>query len=182
MLLLADRRFSSSEACTAAGIDQATLKNWVSRDPPALLLSANERVAAGQRGSFSFSFARVMQLALVAHMVALGFAPRRAGMIAQCFTDYGDASSGWVGEGHPKTARLPNELYESGWTILLTHQGDDTGEVVNVEPGQAWDPFFSQGRGFQRVALSLNINFIMSDVLDRLGFDSNGERRSAEPT
>lgn len=176
---LATRRFSSLEACRGANIESSTFKNWISRDPPAILLSSQDRDARDGRGSFSFSLNRVMQLALCAELVALGFAPRQAGMLAAGFTDVGEGSSVWVNdpepEHEPKALRLPGDLFSDGYTVLVAHRGSDASEIKNVFPGQAWDPFYSMGGGHSTSAVLVNVNFVFWAVLRRLGYDRNGE-------
>lgn len=139
----------SADACKAAGTDPATLKNWISRTPSAILMSdddraafagqteltdtgsSKERVSAGSGRSHLFTYRRVMQIALVQELVDMGFPPRRAGMIAAGFTDVGDGGGGFVGDT-VEIGRMPGELYKSGLTFLIAAKGREIGHVLQV--------------------------------------------------
>ncbi len=170
---LDSHRFNSTQACLGAGIEMATLKNWISRDPPAILIGPEDKKAFGTREFFRFSFRRVMQIALTAELVGYGFSPRHAGTLAAGYTDVGDSVTVWGDEPVPE-ARGPGEQYPTGYTVLIAHRDDETSEITNVQIGAAWDPFQSQ-HGLRAGAVVLNVTTLQWEVLRRLGFDRNGQ-------
>src|SRR5688500_13658042 len=106
-------RFTSAEVCQAAGISAETLKNWVSRKPAAILLDKKDQAATARGVPIRFSFNRVMQIALTAELVRLGWQPRAAAMVAVTFSDVGETTGGWVDDPtppDPNTERDPGQL------------------------------------------------------------------------
>jgi hypothetical protein len=139
---------NSADACKAAGIEMSTLKNWVSRNPPVLLLSAKERVAIGDRSEFKFSLARVLQLAITAALVEIGLSPRHAGSMAVAFTDIEEGAL----PGRPR--RKMCELFPRGRTVLV---GDGTlaAEIINADT-ETQLLTFTIARGGAAIVLDLN--------------------------
>jgi hypothetical protein len=191
-------QFFTADACKAAGIEQSTLKNWIVRSPPAILISeedrasigaagpSHERMAGGSGRSHLFTFRRVMQIALCAELVRLGFPPRKAGLIAAGFTDLGIGSFGWVGEPFKPTKRErgPGELYANGLTILVAEPETGLGRVINVDPTKPklWELFYS---GTQRTtsAAVVNVTAVWARVIESLGLDMDWFRpEHAAPT
>lgn len=116
-------RYGSAAVCAAARIDAKTINNWLSRKPSVVLLSDDERREAGERKRFSFDFRRVMQIALTAELVALGFLPRRA---AECAAKFTDMSS-------DMKVRKPGDLFKDATTYLVIPR---EGEAPRVVPGK----------------------------------------------
>ena len=161
-------QFPSSAACAAARIDLATLKNWAVRKPSAILLTEAERGGPGRARRFAFSFRRVMQIAITADLVKLGFAPRRAVVVAAGFTEVGDSPAGWNDEVIMQ-ARRPGQLYPDGFTILIAHPESELAEVVNVRRNTTFaDVLTTHARPEEAVAL-VNINSVDRRVRDSLG-------------
>lgn len=120
-----ENRYISAEVCAAVGISESTLKNWVSRKPQVVLMTSEERERVGKGVPFLFSFQRVMQVALVAELVALGLEPRPSAMAAAGFTDVGDAG------------RDPGHLFPEGLTYLFAHKDNPDslpGTCINIKP------------------------------------------------
>ena len=122
-------RYLAADVCAAAGIDAATLKNWMverpdARTPPPILLDKTDRLAAGSGRPNLFTFRRAMQISLLADLVRLGFQPRRAGVIAAGFTDFGNDKTS-------SPSRDPGELYADGFTLLLAFP--DSGLRVDLQ-------------------------------------------------
>lgn len=189
-------QFFSGDACKAAGIDNATLKNWITRSPPAILVSDEdraafadigvtgpsfERLAMGAGRSHLFTYRRVMQLALTAELVRLGFPPRKAGMVAAGFTDVGDTASGW-GNEPIMIERLPGELYQDGLTILIAEPDRETGHTMKVDfKTPLTDVLFSGARRIT-TAVVVNVGDINDRVLASLGLNRNWFRgRAGKP-
>ena len=60
--------------------------------------------------------------------------------------------------------------------MLVAYPGRESGELRNVQPGEAWDPFWSQHAGRHlATAATVNVNRVVWDTLQRLGFNKNGE-------
>ncbi len=173
-------QFSSTDACLAAGISMDTLKNWASRDPPAILLSKAERTDTGR---LLLSYRRLLQIAIVAELVRVGILPRRAGMWAAGFTDVGDGYGGWSGEEiaeAAKKARGPGDLYENGFTFLVAYPDEDTADVRNVSPTTSiFDIFWARRIETQKVAIVVNLNTLDQQVRAALNIDSRYKFRNA---
>ena len=108
---------SSADACLAAGIDIATLKNWVSRG--VILLDKNERTP-GDRPTFVLQLATVYQIAIVSELVKLGISPSHAREWAWTFTEAG-------GKGRP-----PGTLFKDGLTYMGGNAELERPQIVNV--------------------------------------------------
>ncbi len=75
--------FGYSQVCEAAGIPHSTLRNWVSSDPPAVLMKAEDRAMVGRGHALTFTFRRVVAIAITAELVRLGWRPRQAAIAAE---------------------------------------------------------------------------------------------------
>jgi hypothetical protein len=117
-------RFTSAEVCAAANITPATLKNWVSRRPAAVLLTKDDQAASAKGSPIQYSFRRVMQVAITAELVRLGWQPRPAAMVAITFTDLSWGGSAWIGDEpqHDPDARNPGQLFSTGRTFLVADE------------------------------------------------------------
>lgn len=145
-------RYTSAEACAAAGITLDTLKNWVSRQPQVVMLTRGERDAVEAGGGLLFSFQRVMQIALTAKIARTGLKPREAAMIAAGFTDVGDGSLGDTPQ------RDPCRLFDEGLTVLAWYPGEPTGRVMNLHPTKTrlHDLFWFDGSREEASAVIVN--------------------------
>lgn len=142
-------QFPSDLACEAARIDAATLKNWISRKPSAVFLADDERVQAGERSFFRFSYRRVMQLAITAELVAVHISPREAAWMAAAFTDTDDNVDG----------RRLGELYQENFTVLVVTSSGAF--VVNAAAKQNWRTLYklspiAPSQATLSIALDLN--------------------------
>ncbi len=138
-------QISSSDACRAAGIDSATLKNWLSRKPP--ILSEVDRETRGGRSIFLLSLARVFELAIVAELVRGRIQPQQAAAWATRFTRFGGVAS--KGE-----ARHPGHLFPRSHTYLVATPDSDQAKVIAVDPS---DPIALLGAiGTHAHVLALN--------------------------
>jgi hypothetical protein len=163
--------YPSAQAVAAAGIEMATLKNWLSREPAVLLLHKSERVGTGASTRFQFSFRRIMQIAIIAELVRLGFAPRHAGTLAASFTDIGEAYGGWSEEDIRQAqaaARAPGMLFKKGLTVLVANADTKEyfAELVNVTSSTSAFKLMTQ---FGKAAAIININEIDTQVRAALG-------------
>ena len=121
-------QFFTVDVCAAAGITPATLVNWIGKQPPAIVMGADDRPGTSGR-SHLFSFQRAMQIALTAKLVSSGTgSPRRAGMLAATFTDM---SSGFE-DNADGTRREPGELFRTGYTVLVAYPGEDHATILNM--------------------------------------------------
>jgi hypothetical protein len=173
----APTRFTSAQVCEAAGISASTLKNWVSREPQVVLLREEDR--ENERGGkgipLTFSFNRVMQVALTAELVRFGWQPRAATLAAVAFTDLGDAAHGWAADGPPVLGRLPGQLYATGTTVLIATPGDDDegprGECLQMDADTPWSRIFrpSHASGQHTAVTVVDVSALWSRVRLRLG-------------
>jgi hypothetical protein len=142
-------KYSSQAACKAAGISAATLGNWLSRKPPAVLLAEEERENVRRGTRLLLSFNRVLQLALMTELVDHGFTARNAAEITWRFSDLTKASegSGWSSDETPeeiaKRLRMPGKLYPTGLTVLLAYKDLLLGRLINVRDGMPFESIFS---------------------------------------
>lgn len=120
-------QFFTVDVCAAAGIAPATLVNWISKQPPAISMGADDRPGTSGR-SHLFSFQRAMQIALTAEMVKLSIGVRRAGMLAATFTDM---SSGFEANADG-SLREPGQLFRTGYTVLIAYHGEDHATILNM--------------------------------------------------
>lgn len=155
-------RFTAADACTVADITHATLLNWVSRQPPAILLTAAEREVAGKGYPLTFSFNRIMQIAITAEMVRVGWRPRPAAMAAVAFTDVGESSGHREGEEAP-TVRRPGELFATGTTLLIAYdpsaEAGRAAKCIKVDADTNWSALFGPIR---RGGVPLNVATIVN--------------------
>jgi hypothetical protein len=156
-------RFSSDAACEAAGIDSATLKNWISRRPSAVVLGAEERRQVGKRAVYRLSLRRILQLAIMGELVRLGHAPREAAAHAARFTG-GPSEPPGGRDGHQA------ELFARNFTLLLVYSAAHA-DVVNARADDAWRVVMRPGPGMPRqpAVTILNLNDIDRRVRTTLG-------------
>lgn len=136
-------RFTSAQVAAAARISPDTLKNWVSRRPAVVILNQYDEAGGGKGSRNLFSLNRVMQVAIMADLVRLGWGPNDAAVAAIRFTDIGGVAAGWVGEEEIKPTRSPGALFETGETILVgrpPRAGEHApfAQVLNVQPKDTW--------------------------------------------
>ncbi|TPG44222.1 hypothetical protein EAH89_27785 [Roseomonas nepalensis] len=162
-------RYTSEQVCQAADINLSTLKNWMMRDPPIILMKKDRGDSErGGRGSpLLFSFNRVLQIAITAELVRMGLAPRRAADISLGFSDAGDTAAGFVGDQCLEEAvqqmRSPGQLYPEGLTLLVGYAERTTGKTINVTDETKlldllWSSQSAQGR--QEIAVIVWVNFL----------------------
>jgi hypothetical protein len=154
----------SADACRAAGIEQVTLKSWISRKPSAVLLSDAERAEAGERTRFLFTLNRVNQIALTAEGVGLGLGPRAAALIAASFTD---GTSGITDTGAPVSRGL-GELFPTGQTLLVAYPGGQVGYVLNATADTPWHRALSAMGLTPAACTLLNVNQVVWRVRSAL--------------
>jgi hypothetical protein len=157
-------RFSSDAACEAAGIDSATLKNWISRKPSAVAVGPDERRQVGKKTVYRLSLRRVLQLAIMGELVRLGHAPREAASHAARFTDGDSGPSGG------RDSHQPGELFPRNFTLLLVYSATHA-DVVNARADDAWRVVMRPGPGTPRqpAITMLNLNDIDRRVRTTLG-------------
>jgi hypothetical protein len=187
-------QFFTGQMCGGAGIGHQTLKNWITRDPPALLISAADRALFAAQGiriatephdrlstqtgrPHLFTFRRVLQAAIVAELSRLGVVPRQAGMLSLAFTDVGDVAAVFQGEPLPDV-RQPGELYPTGETFLVARAGESIASVVNIDVNKASAAtvFGLLGAG-DPASMIVNLNVIDARVRASLGLSPTWAQR-----
>ena len=165
--------FSRPTCARPPGSNAATLKNWISREPPAIHLSENDRRALGSGRPHLFTFRRVLLAAICAELVALGLPPRRAGSLAGNFTDFGEGGR----QGDNVKRRGPGEMFPTGSTVIVAcpQPSKDkpemwVGRVINLTPDTPLRPLFSE-RGLSPVAglIVVDVSAINRRVREALG-------------
>lgn len=141
-------RFTSAEVCKAAGITPETLKNWVSRKPHIVLLKSGDQPGGSRGVPNLYSLNRVLQIAIMAEFVRLGWEPRPAAHAAIHFTDIGGAVAAYWADEVPEI-RVPGQLFATGETLLVAMPDDDdaemaVSEVINVDPKAPWSDFWEE--------------------------------------
>lgn len=166
-------RFLSDDVCRAAQIDFITLRNWISRDPPAITLREHDRKALKSGKPHLFTYRRVLQVALTADLVRLGFPPRKAGMMAAGFTDVGDVAIPPLGDHGDEAERQPGELYADGLTFLIAYPEDDLSYVQKVGPKTSLlEVLHLDGEGLRASAAIVNVTQIDMYARAVLGLDA----------
>lgn len=166
-------QFFSADLCKAANIDAATLKNWISREPYALRLSDDDRRAIGTGRPHLFTYRTVLQAAICAEFVALGFPPKRAGSLAELFMKLGHGNS-----RDPKRLAA-GELFPTGSTVLVAYPAgpQDQKELwvcqsVNMTPETRLDDVFKQlNGGRENKAVLINLSTVYENVRSTFGPD-----------
>jgi hypothetical protein len=163
-------QFSSADACEAAGLDAATLKNWASRKQRAVHLGDEERVQIGHKTEFRLTLRRVLQLAVTVELVRIGLSPREAALHAFGFTDI----------EHPRTQGsrglhlLPEKrgvLCRKHYTLLIVYSRAYA-EVVNVKADDVWRLVLRKAAGAPShvaAAAIVNLNDVDLRVRTALG-------------
>jgi hypothetical protein len=157
-------QFTASAVCVAAKIPMTTLKSWAG--PRAAI-----PITSAARGRLTFSFRRVMQIAITADLVKLGFAARRAATLATGFTDVGDGAAGWNDEVLIR-ARRPGHLYPEGLTVLIANPASERAEVINISRNTSFmDALAAQPAPVESVAF-INVNVVDRRVRESLASTS----------
>jgi hypothetical protein len=117
-------RVATALAAVPRQVPMHTFRNWTRRGERAVLLDENDGRLADADGLLWLHFRHVVQLAIVAELVALGLAPRQAGIAAAIFTCAADPRRGG-----------PCELYANGETLLIVAEDLPGGRLANALPG-----------------------------------------------
>lgn len=158
-------QFFTAETCKAANVSADILKSWISRDPPAILLTKEDRPAGGSGRPHLFSLRRVLQIAITGELVGLGFGPRQAGLIALSFTDVGDGAS-----DPSERPRGPGEVYPDGLTILIARRGQSSGVVRKVTLKTPWFDLMIAGAHIAASSIAVvDVSSINRRVREALG-------------
>ncbi|OUJ02739.1 hypothetical protein HK15_04470 [Acetobacter orientalis] len=123
-------RFTTKQASEATGVNWETMRGWIKRKIILAEPDDDVRAVKAQGSPYLLSFARVMQIAITAHLEKLGIPPSLGGRLALKFTDIGEAVS-WWGDDMPPINRRPGQLYSEGYTILAVYAGEEFGYVFN---------------------------------------------------
>ena len=150
--------YSTAEAAHAAGVTVNVLKNWVSRQPQVILLLAEEREHFGHGHPILYSRDRVMQIAVTARLVSLGWQPRAATEAAILFSDSSDGPL----PGQP--ARWPGQLFPSGLTFLIAH--GTAAKLLNITGPDA--PLLVRALMGLEAAAVIDLNELVKNVERRL--------------
>jgi len=124
------KQFYIGEAAQAAGIDTNTCRSWLKRG--SIVLSDEDRAAAGAGRPQLLSLRRVLQIAITAELVKLGMSVKDAADAAIPFTDLGETVTYWEGEEPPESGRGPAELFSDASATLLVVKPDG-GRVVRAD-------------------------------------------------
>ncbi len=158
--------YTSAETASAAGVSVDTLKNWVSRKPQVILMTQEEREEVGRGRPILFSIQRVIQVAITARVVSMGWQPRDATMLAKDFTDGGHDESRTPDGRVVRPARDPGQLYPDGTTLLVAYPGATVRSgpnVLHVAPDTPWTVVLRD-----EAAVVLNLNSLVQGVRLRL--------------
>lgn len=122
--------FPMFDACAAAGIKPATLRDWLSREPAIILLRRTDRHAAGLDCGPFLTLRRVLQIALTAELKRLGVMAQRAANLAAMFTDQGgEKPADW--RCHPGCVpREAGRLFPAGGTVLVANKDGRHGPII----------------------------------------------------
>ncbi len=158
--------YTSAETALAAGVSADTLKNWVSRKPQVILMTQEEREEVGRGRPILFSTQRVIQVAITARLVEMGWQPRAATMLAAGFTDVGHGESRTPDGRVVRPARDPGQLFPDGATLLVARPGvsvPSSNDVLHVTPDSPWMAVLRD-----EAAVVLNLNSLVQGVRLRL--------------
>lgn len=113
-------QFLASDVCTGTGVSPSTLKNWISRNPPIIVMQDSDREAHMAGRPLRFTLRRIVQIGITYELVRFGIDPRPAAMAARRFTDSGNKD------------RLPGFHFAKGETFLAQHPRLPVPRIINV--------------------------------------------------
>ena len=158
-------QFLTSEVCSGTRTSPSTLKNWVSKKSPIIVMKNSDRRAHASGSTHRFSLRRVIQIGITSDLVKLGVNPRPAAKAAIKFTDFGD------------NKRPPGFHFASGNTFLVIPPGDKSAHIVNVTDDASVMKLLSQttiNDGENPVGITiLNLTETETWIRNRLGIDDN---------
>jgi hypothetical protein len=163
-------RFTTPDACIAAGIGPATLRGWLSREPAIILLRKSDQPATGVDHRRLLTLRRVFQIALTAELMRLGVLAQRAGNLAALFTDQGGERPA-VRPSNPDYAhRLPGHLFANGSTVLVANKGR-FGPIISAVTNKPFAEVFTRHNSN---ALVVNVGEMVDRVLAALRLTEQG--------
>ncbi|RDE10349.1 hypothetical protein [Pelagibacterium lacus] len=143
--------FGTLDAADASGLRESVVRSWVERRH--IVLSDQDRDAAGRGQTRLFTFETILQIAIAAELTRLGFASGHACRMARKFAHSGNPD------------RLPGRLFRDGKTLLVVRPGTDNAHVVR-ETDLA-DAFAVSGPDEAAVAI-VDLNKIYRNTAARL--------------
>ncbi len=106
--------YTVAQAAEAAGVVVGTLRNWLQLGTVSLQKADASAPAGGTR---LLSHRRVLQVAVMVDLIALGVAPARASRLAFGFSDLATGA----GPDNGMTMRAQGALYSEPFSILVAH-------------------------------------------------------------
>lgn len=113
------KTFGTCDVADAAGLRESVVRSWVERGH--VVLSDEDRDAAGRGQTRLFCFETALQIAVAAELTRLGFASGHACRVARSFAH----------SGNPH--RLPGQLFRDGKTLLVICPESQRADVVHAD-------------------------------------------------
>ena len=148
---MAAATYGTCDAAKVAGLAESVVRSWVERR--IVVLSDKDRDAAGRGQTRLFSFETILQIAIGAELVNLGFGARDACRAALVFAHSGNEH------------RLPGQLFRDGKTILVVRPGSASARVVRE--ANLPDAFAASRPGDAAVAI-VDLNHVYRNTAARL--------------
>lgn len=148
---MATTTFGTCDAARVAGLPESVIRSWVERR--IVVLSDKDRDAAGRGQTRLFSFETMLQIAVGAELVRLGFGARDACRAALVFAHTGNEH------------RHPGQLFRDGKTFLVVRPGTAPARVVRE--ADLPDAFAASRPGDATVAI-VDLNQIYRTTAGRL--------------
>jgi hypothetical protein len=152
--------FGTCDVADAAGLRESVIRSWVERKH--IVMSDDDRDAAGRGQTRLFSFETALQIAVAAELTRLGFASGHACRVARSFAH----------SGNPH--RLPGQLFRDGKTLLVVYPESQRADVVLAD--DLTSIFAHAGVSHASVAI-VDINTIYRNTAARLGLPADEAAR-----
>jgi hypothetical protein len=163
--------FTTAEIALAIGIPAETLRTWIKRGDIELVQSEpeNQRHPGTGRNRL-LSLRRAIHIGLVAELVKTGLSPSEASTLALHYSDIGDGTAAWVGEGEPVITRMPGCLYQKdGPTIFRVFNRRDGKRVASVDRGSVTrNALFVMGGTSVRSVIAVNMDALDGEIRSAL--------------
>lgn len=171
-------RFTTLDACTAAGIRQSTLDSWLNREPPVILLRKDERLVKALDQGYLLTLRRVFQIALTVGLIHHGVTAQRAGNLAAMFTDEEGKKPANRRRDPACATRRAGHLFASGDTILVANSDGKFDRIIAAVVNA---PFSEVVRRHKTGAIVLDVPETVCRVLASLGLTDQCTVSAIEP-
>src|SRR5580658_758910 len=169
--------YLSREVCHAAGISGTLLRAWTNSSRGCVLLSSAERPVSRQWVPVLFSWARMMQIAIMRELCELSWFPGLGSQAAAVFCDAGDIGDEIPGAFGPRVpTRMPAELFPEGRTILAARLSPGDGadaiaEVHQVRDDESFGDVWQRLTGGVPGISLIDCNAVVDNVKQKLGIE-----------